>query len=64
MDMKQAKLKARYLRQMEDAQRIRKANRWLGLGLTGMVFSIYFYSMYAIKQESIISEIDDEIRSK
>lgn len=61
MDVKQAKIKAKYLRQQDEALRMRKANRWLGFSLATLAGSIYIYSMYTIKQEAILTEIDDKI---
>lgn len=62
MDAQQARLKARYLRQQQDAAKLKNYGRVVGLSLGLTAITIYFYSMYMVKQESIIKEIDDEIK--
>lgn len=61
MDAQQARIKARYRRQEQDAMRLRKGSRYIGLTLGAMALAIYGYSMYMIKQETLIRDIDDEI---
>lgn len=61
MDPHQARIKARYRRQEQDSLRLRKGSRYLGLTLGAMALGVYAYSMYMIKQETILRDIDDEI---
>jgi hypothetical protein len=61
MDPQQVRIRAKYMRHQEQAARVRRGTRWIGLTLGGTALAIYFYSMYMIKQETIMKEIDDEI---
>ena len=61
MDAQQARIKARYRRQQMENVKLRRGGRVIGLSLGLTAASIYFYSMYIVKQETIIKEIDDEI---
>lgn len=60
----QARVKARYNRQKQQAMRHSKASTYVGLTLGAMVIGIYAYSMYMVKQETIMQEIDDETATK
>lgn len=61
MDPQKARIKARFLKQQQEVTKMRKGSRYIGLTLGAMVITIYGYSMYMIKQETILKEIDDEI---
>jgi hypothetical protein len=61
MDPQQVRLRAKYMKQQQQTSRIRHGSRLVGLSLGGTALAIYFYSMYMIKQETVIREIDDEI---
>lgn len=61
MDHHQARIKARYRKQEQDALRFRKGSKYVGLTLGAMALGIYGYSMYMIKQETLLKDIDDEI---
>lgn len=56
------RIKMKYMKQQRENIRLRKGSRWIGLALGGTALSIYFYSMYMVKQETILREIDDEIQ--
>lgn len=56
----QARMKARYNRQKMITMRQQKASTYIGLTLGIMAITIYGYSMYMVKQETIMKEIDDE----
>lgn len=61
MDAQKARVRARFIKQQQEALKLRKGGRFIGLTLGAMVITIYGYSMYMIKQETILKEIDDEI---
>lgn len=42
-------------------KRIRHRNILTGLLLTGGVFSIYAYSMFAVKQENFLDDLDEPL---
>lgn len=63
MDPQKARIRARYIKQEQDALKYRRASRYVGLTLGAMALSIYGYSMYTIKQETILKDIDDEVES-
>lgn len=59
--LQQQRVRARLARERQDVTKYRRGGRYVGLTLGAMVIGIYFYSMYTIKQETILKEIDDEI---
>lgn len=59
MDSQQERIRARYLKQQREIHGYKKF-RWFGASLGVLVLTIYGYSMYAIKQETILGEIDAE----
>jgi len=63
MDPQKARVKAKYLHQQRENQRIRRGGRILGLTLGLTAVTIYFYSMYTVKQETIVREIEEEINN-
>lgn len=42
----------------QDKLRLRKIARYAGFSLAAFAFSIYFYTMYAIKQEKFLDDFD------
>jgi hypothetical protein len=38
------------------AQRLKRLQRFVGLGITGFMLSIYAYSMYSVKQEKFLDD--------
>lgn len=63
MDAHQARIKARHRKQELESLKLRKGARFLGLTLGAMALGIYGYSMYMIKQETLLNDIDEEIES-
>lgn len=61
--LQQQRVKARFLKERQDVMKYRKGGTYIGLTLGAMVVGIYFFSMYTIKQETILKEIDDEIEN-
>ena len=61
MDPQQARVKARFVKQQQEAMKFKRGSRYIGVTLGAMVIAIYGYSMYTVKQETIMREIDDEI---
>lgn len=61
MDPKRERLRAQFNKEQRAAAKIRRMGRFLGFGLGGLVTSIYLYSMFSVKQEVILSEIDEEL---
>ena len=41
-------------------KKIRKSNIFTGLGLAGSVLGIYLYSIFAVKQENFLDELDEK----
>lgn len=60
-DPREARLRARIARLRSTNLPAQKASRTVAIGLGLMVMTIYGYSMYAVKQETIFAEIDNEI---
>ncbi|KAJ0057962.1 hypothetical protein NL108_007193 [Boleophthalmus pectinirostris] len=46
----------------QNAGRIRRRNLLTGLTIGAFVISIFSYTIYSVKQEKIMDEIDDEAR--
>lgn len=61
MDPHQARIRAKYLKEQQEKIKLRRGSRWLGATLGATALAIYFYSMYTIKQETVLREIDDEL---
>lgn len=63
MDAQRARVRASYLRKQQDTTKFRRSGRYMGVALGAMAIAIYGFSMYSVKQETIIREIDEEIES-
>lgn len=61
MDVQTKRLKVRFNRQRAEQAILRKKANITASTLGAMALAIYGYSMYTIKQEAIIKQIDDEI---
>lgn len=61
MDPQKARIQARYKREQDQIKLNRRYGGLVGSTLGAIVLGIYFYSMYAVKQDTTIREIDDEI---
>ncbi|XP_046821975.1 cytochrome c oxidase assembly factor 3, mitochondrial [Vespa crabro] len=44
---------------VKDLIKIRRSNRILGCILGGTVFSIYFYTIYSVKQEKFLDDLNE-----
>lgn len=65
MDAQQKeRVKARFLKQQQEVSKMTRASRYLGLTLGAMALTIYGYSMYTVKQETVMKDIDDEIEKE
>jgi NADPH-dependent 7-cyano-7-deazaguanine reductase QueF-like protein len=47
---------------VEALLKMRRRNNWTGLGITAIVFSIYGYSMWAVKQEGFLDSLDEPVK--
>lgn len=52
-------MEAENLERVTKLQRTCRRNTWTGWGLTGIVFGIYAYSIYAVKQERFLDDFDE-----
>lgn len=59
--IRQAKILANHRRRTIELQRARRGSRYFALSLGALVLTIYGFSMYKIKQETILNDIDEEI---
>lgn len=63
MDVQKARARASFIRKQQETSKFRKSGRYIGLALGALAAAIYGFSMYSVKQETIIREIDEEIES-
>lgn len=50
------------LQRVKKLQTIRKRNNITGISLGAFVISIYFYSMYAVKQERFLDDFNEPLK--
>ena len=55
-------IQAKYQGKQSEAAKFRSARNLVGLTLGATVVAIYAYSLYAVGKETVMDEIDQEIR--